>query len=245
MRGRFGCRNIVSTMQFGKSNLFNRFAVPDVPCIIGDGAIGSKTARLCDVDDGHSAESILIAIEFVYPFVGAAIAFKVGKHHIIVPVEQRAYHRIKTVSGKAALSHIHRLFDGGIVIIVLTGIVGKFKLLGLLGVHSENDDVVVPYRLVYFYISSVLGAESDGAVEHKLHITGSRRLGSGKGYLFAYVGRRNEQLGKCHAVILDINHLELTLYGGIAVDKLCNTADKLDYLFGKGNIPERIFATKM
>ena len=84
-----------------------------------------------------------------------------------------------------------------------------------------------------FHVGSVLGAEGDGSVEHELHVARSRGFGSGKGDLLADVGGGHKQLGQRHAVVLNINHLQLALHVRVAVHKLCNGADKLNNLFGK------------
>ena len=63
---------------------------------------------------------------------------------------------------------------------------------------------------------------------HKLHISGSGRLGSSERYLLAQVTRWDDLLGQGHAVVGEVNHFEASVDDGVVIDDVRHAVEQFD-----------------
>ncbi len=123
------------------------------------------------------------------------------------------------------------ILDNGTLIDIALWIVAPHTHLVHFGrSHTENEDVVRADSLVYLDVRAVVGSQSKRAVQHKLHISRTRSLRSGKGYLLGYLRRRHQYLGKRYAVILKEDDLQFLAENGVVLYLLADAPDHLDDL---------------
>ena len=121
--------------------------------------------------------------------------------------------------------------DAGVRLIVVRGVIPSLpKLLHLVGVQTEEEDVLVAHFLVDLHIGAVQRAHGEGAVDHELHVAGAARLLAGDGDLLADFRGGHDELRKGDAVVLEEDHLQLAVDVGVVVDDLAEGADEADDL---------------
>ena len=134
---------------------------------------------------------------------------------------------------EAILDLVDALPEFGVAVVVVEGVVAALvQRVHLLDVHAEDEDVVVAHLLSHFDVGAVEGADGERAVQHELHVAGARGLGAGGRDLLAQVGGRDDLLGKRHAVVLQVDHLELVADDGVVVDHVADGADQSDDVLG-------------
>ena len=105
---------------------------------------------------------------------------------------------------------------------------------------AKDENIVGAHVLLQLDIGAVKGADGQGAVERKLHVAGSRRLGAGGGNLLGQVGRRDDELGQTNAVVRDKHHLEQVSHPGVGIDGFGHVIDQLDdqlgHVVGRGRL---------
>ena len=100
------------------------------------------------------------------------------------------------------------------------------------GAHTEDEYVVVADLLADLDIGAVVGADGQRAVERKLHVAGSRGLGSGGRYLLRQVGARHDHFSHRDAIVRDEHQLEPVAHARVGVDDAGDVVDQLDDALG-------------
>lgn len=55
--------------------------------------------------------------------------------------------------------------------------------------HTEDEEVSLPGFLGHLHVGSIHGTDGEGAVQHELHVAGSRGFSAGCGDLLRQIGR--------------------------------------------------------
>lgn len=134
---------------------------------------------------------------------------------------------------EAVLDLVDALPEFRVAVVVVEGVIAALvQRVHLLDVHTKDEDVVVAHLLGHFDVGAIEGADGERTVQHELHVAGAGGLGAGGRDLLAQVGGRDDLLGKGHAVVLQVDHLELVADDGVVVDHVADGADQSDDVLG-------------
>ena len=199
--------------------------IPDVPGVIPDGAVSGKGAGAGHVHQGHLVPLLAVQVGVGRLLLGIAVAVEVSQKQVLVrrtavSKEQTLCQVVVAHAVLEALGQcVHHRAQVVIVHIVFVGVVALgLELADLMGLETEEEDVLISQNLVHLDVGAVQGADGHGAVHHELHVAGAAGLLAGSGDLLAQFAGGHKLLGQRDPVVLQKDDLELILTDGVGVD---------------------------
>eukprot|EP00047_Mylnosiga_fluctuans_P003292 m.228426 g.228426 ORF g.228426 m.228426 type:complete len:867 (+) comp11740_c0_seq1:45-2645(+) len=212
----------------------HRHGLPDLAGILLDRAIAREEAAGRDVEDALAGPALLVAELVADAVLHRDVRREVRQQAEPVAVDQQrvdeVVEAVRRVGREVAVADlVEDLLELGVALVVLDGIVAALlERLDLLDGHAEDEDVVLADLLQHLDVRTVESADSQGTVDHELHVAGARGLGAGRADLLREIRGGDDLLGQGHAVVLEEDDLEPAAHIGVGVDDVGDGCDQLD-----------------
>ena len=134
-----------------------------------------------------------------------------------------------------AISHlIHNQTHIGIGVVLIPCTVAAMivKINNLLGTHTEDYAVFIPYLLMNLYISTVHSSQGNSTVHHELHVTSTGSLLGSCGNLLADIGCRIYLFTQRYPEVLQEDNLNLAINAWICINLVSYSQNQANSLLG-------------
>ena len=209
--------------------------MPDIICVLADGAVSREDAGLCDIHNGETAELRCVRDTGIELILGLGIGTEVSNEHIRVAAVKEPGNQIGvgfsvTEAGRETVQNILelRIVAGNFTRIVAGGAESRNLIL----MQAEEEHILTAETLIHFDVGTVQCADGDGTVHHELHAASTGCFLTGSGDLLGNLCGRDNGLGGRNTVVLHKIELQLILAEGIIVDVGLHGEQKLNDAFG-------------